>query len=916
LRPGGFLFLGSSETIGSQRALFEPVDAQHRIYARQPVEPRVAPRLPLGRGTRGTGPGGRPIRQPETGAASAAAALQNETDRILLGRYAPAGVLVNEHLDIVQFRGDTGAWLTPAAGRASFNLLKMLREGLLAPVRSAVTRARKSHEPVRETGLRVGIGDDHRDVDVEVIPVDGGPDSGHCLLVLFEPPARTQPRRGAKGAAARTTRAAEQAEGVRLGKELVATKEYLQSVIDQYEGSHDDLQAANEELQSTNEELQSVNEELETSKEEIQSSSEELATVNEELHTRNAELASSVDDMTNLVSSIQTAIVMLDRRLRIRRFTPAAEKLLNLIGTDVGRPITDIKLNVAVPDLEATAQEVMSKRTRAEFEAQDREGHWYAVRIHPFQLPDGKVDGAVLMLVDIDSLRAAEAAAGKSEERFRLLANTAPVLIWVDDAKGHRFVNRAYRDFVGGDHGEEADAPLWREYIHPDDREPYTATYDDAAGRNAPFEIQIRFRRADGEYRWMKSIAMPRTPDAEFTGYVGAKTDITDLKEAEAQLRSTDRNKNEFIAVLAHELRNPLAPLRNVVQLLQTRGLDSGMSAWAFETLARQIGNITQLVDDLLDVSRITYGKITLRNEPVDIVTAARSAIDMNRAAIGGRQQTLHVDLPETPVMMLADRLRIEQVFGNLLSNASKFTPDGGSIWLSTAVVPAKDAAGAEGRIAEIRVRDNGRGISAEELPGLFNLFTQGEESSRPPVGGLGIGLTVARRLVEMHGGTLTGSSAGRDAGAEFVARLPLPKEEIRSQEPGSRSPAARNHDGRPRRVLVVDDNTDAGDSLTLLLQLHGHEVDVVRTGETAIEMARTWRPDLVLLDINLPDRPGYEIARELREEFEREAMLIAAVTGYSGEIERLRAQESGFDHFFTKPVEIERLLAILEAQE
>jgi len=362
LKPAGFLLLGSSETIGSYRDLFEAVDARHKSYAKKPSARRVAFGQSHGvtesRAKPGHGPG-RP--QP------AGSDVQKEADRILLARYAPPGVLVNADLEILQFRGNTGPYLAPAPGKASLSLLRMARPGLAPALRATINKARKEGAPVREEGLQLNSGDGTREIALEVVPVKGSPAGGGGFLVLFQEPipasslagTRSRGKTARPQAGAAASLEAAQLENARLTQELIATREYLQAVIEQQEEANGELQSANEEAQSANEELQSLNEELETSKEEIQSSNEELATVNDELQNRNAELSLLNNDLFNLLSSIEMAIVIVGPNLCVRRFTPMAEKILSLLPSDVGRPIGDLKLNLVLPDLERLLGEVI-----------------------------------------------------------------------------------------------------------------------------------------------------------------------------------------------------------------------------------------------------------------------------------------------------------------------------------------------------------------------------------------------------------------------------------------------------------------------------------------------------------------------------------------------------------------------------
>jgi two-component system CheB/CheR fusion protein len=918
LRSGGFLWLGGSETIGTYRDLFELLEPHHKIYLKKLTGRQIVVAPP------------RNVWQPRPLAAAGPPPAElragfdphREADRVMLARYAPPAVVVNADLEILQFRGDASPYLAPAPGRASLNLLKMLREGLLVAVRAAVTRAARDDLPAREEGLRVKANGAWRDVDVVVLPLKGPAVDQGSLLVLFEEPAHSVDARMrksdaeardeaaalAKLAPPTRTESAEKEIG-RLTQELGATREYLQSVIEQQEAANEELQSANEEVQSANEELQSINEELETSKEELQSSNEELATVNDELQNRNFELAQSNNDLTNLLASVQMAIVMLGRDLRIRRFTPMAEKLLNLIPGDIGRPLADIKLDLGGADLNAIIAEVIDSVMPRQLEVQDRDGHWFQLRVRPYRTLENRIEGAVVIFVDIDSLRQAEQSARESEGRFEVLANTAPTLIWLSDLEGLRFVNRAYEDFVGASEAEIRRGDPAR-YAHPDDGGAYLATYNDALANRKPFEARVRFRRADGVYRWMKAIGNPRLqPDGKLLGYIGCAFDITDMKEAESALVELDRGKNEFLAILAHELRNPLAGIRNAARLL-TEKPDAGVLGTAREIIERQTHHMVRMIDDLLDVSRITYGKVQLRPEPLDLCEVVRRSVDATSYDRKKNEQSLSVSIPDTPIWVQGDAMRLDQVFSNLLNNASKFTPRGGHIWVSTEKGFKTRPSGPELTVA-VRVRDDGAGIAAEFLPHVFDLFAQGIGFIERARTGMGLGLTLAKRLVELHGGTIEALSEGRDHGAEIIVRLPeIPARDL----PKARHP--RPKAGEPtvegRRVLIVDDNRDSAESLKLMLTLAGHEARMVHDGASARMAAAAFLPDAILLDIGLPDMDGFSVARALRAEPALRDTLLIAITGFGRDEDVRRSRDSGIDVHVTKPIDPDHILELV----
>jgi signal transduction histidine kinase/ActR/RegA family two-component response regulator len=375
-----------------------------------------------------------------------------------------------------------------------------------------------------------------------------------------------------------------------------------------------------------------------------------------------------------------------------------------------------------------------------------------------------------------------------------------------------------------------------------------------------------------------------------------------ELAQANEALRQADRSKDDFLAMLAHELRNPLAPVRNALQLLKMQGLTPRMAGEARAMMERQVEHMVRLVDDLLDVSRILRGKIELRKERVELAAVIARAVETSQPAIDARGHQLTVSLPPRPVYLEADLVRMAQVISNLLENAAKFSEQAGPIVL---------AGEREGGEVVIRVRDAGVGIAPELLPRVFDLFTQGDRSLARSQGGLGIGLTLVRRLVQMHGGSVTATSPGVGQGSEFVVRLPALAEAAEEVGPGDEPLRAA---GTPRRVLVVDDNVDAAESAALLLRCLGHVVEVAYEGPSALGAAREFRPEVVLLDIGLPGMSGYDVARALRERPEGQGVVLAALTGYGQEQDRRRSREAGFDVHLTKPVGPAALAAFVES--
>jgi two-component system CheB/CheR fusion protein len=381
--------------------------------------------------------------------------------------------------------------------------------------------------------------------------------------------------------------------------------------------------------------------------------------------------------------------------------------------------------------------------------------------------------------------------------------------------------------------------------------------------------------------------------------WFGAATDVHDLVVAQEGLRAADRRKDEFLAMLAHELRNPLAPIRNAAQALRLFGPEERGPRHAREVIERQVEHLGRLVDDLLDVSRITSGKVELRKAIVDVAEVVERAVETVDPLVRARRQDLKIALPDEPILVDADAMRLAQVVANLLSNASKYTPEGGSLALS--------AEAADGQMV-LRVKDTGIGIPPDMLEEIFGLFTQVGRSLDRAHGGLGIGLTLVRSLVQMHGGSVEAFSEGIGKGSEFFVRLPAWAE---GRRPAKAEEFAAPRSS-PRRILVVDDNVDAAETLAMVLKHRLHEVRTANDGRSALRVASAFLPDVVLLDIGLPDLNGFEVARRLRREPGSRPILLVAVTGYGQRDDRRLAMEAGFDHHLVKPVSPEVLEEII----
>ncbi|HEX5648015.1 MAG TPA: PAS domain S-box protein [Steroidobacteraceae bacterium] len=522
---------------------------------------------------------------------------------------------------------------------------------------------------------------------------------------------------------------------------------------------------------------------------------------------------------------------------------------------------------------------------------------WHLSRAHFVHWPGGAQWFGTA--TDIHDLKLAQEQLHEREQRFRAMANTAPAMLWISDANHLcTFLSRGWSEYTGRPEAEGAGLG-WIEAVHPDDRRRVRDVYLDASRRHVPFAIDYRLHTKSGEFRWATDAGRPRFDErGEFVGYIGSVFDVHERKEAEEALREADRRKDRFLAMLSHELRNPLAPIRTAARILASPKLTDEQLGWSRRVIQRQVEHMAGLLDDLLDVARITQGKIELRRERVGLASVVDAAVEAARPLVESKRHRLSVRLPDPDPALDVDPMRASQIISNLLTNAAKYTDSSGEICVVAAVEPDS---------VSVRVTDNGIGIAPPGLERIFEMFAQLESGRDRSDGGLGIGLALARGLAELHGGTLDAESAGPGRGSTFTLRLPRAAHAATGGE--SRR---RVEEATPRRVLVADDNRDAADSLAMLLGAMGHEVEVAYEGHAALALLREFRPDVALLDIGMPGLDGYEIARRLREQPSLRQTRLIALTGWGQMDDKARAAAAGFDLHLTKPADIGAIEAIL----
>jgi PAS domain S-box-containing protein len=534
--------------------------------------------------------------------------------------------------------------------------------------------------------------------------------------------------------------------------------------------------------------------------------------------------------------------------------------------------------------------------------------HHSVVTKFPIPDLDGKPAFVGGIAIDITDQLHAEKLRADSEERFRQMAESINEVFWMTDPDVTEvlYVSPAYERVWGRTCRSLYENPRsFLDAVHPDDLERVRATAFERHGRGESTDEEFRIVMPNGAVRWVRDRGFPiKDKSGRVFRKAGIAEDITDRKLAEQALKDADRRKDEFLATLAHELRNPLAPLRNAVELLRQAGDDPEISLEARKIMERQLGHMVRLIDELLDISRVTSGKLQLHRERVELAAAVQSAVEATRPLIEASALELTVTLPRESIFLDADPTRLAQIISNLLNNAAKYTEKGGRIWVS--------AQRQNGSVA-ISIRDTGIGLAKEHLSQIFKMFSQVTPALERSQGGLGIGLALVRGLTELHQGTIEAHSNGPGLGSEFIVRLPVLEVRPSTSATAVASEAGPSL-GSKCRILVVEDNIDSAQSLALLLRRMGYEIEVAYDGLEAVQATAAFRPRVVLLDIGLPRMNGYEAAKRIREQSGSDEVAIVALTGWGQEKDKQLASEAGFDHHLTKPVEPATLTNLLAA--
>ncbi|MDF3067731.1 MAG: hypothetical protein K0R38_3332 [Polyangiaceae bacterium] len=865
LTLGGVMFLGPSESPGALTHDFATVDKHWRIY-KKTSESRVQA---------DTRPQLTPRSQRQSPPSSRAPSVTRYSAPQLLGVYdtllgevMPPSLLLNDVGELVHVFGGASKFLRFHEGRQGLSVLDLVDGELKTALAGGLKRALKLATPLTFRSVHVldGASSGHYTITVRPLrsPTVGG--VPHFLVSFdvneLDSDSRTPPTEMDVSEVSREQLAL-------LEAELKYTKENLQNATEELESSNEELQAANEELLASNEELQSTNEEL-------QSVNEELYSVNAEYQRKISDLTELANDMENLLASTDIGTVFLDAQLRIRNFTARAAETFHLLPHDIGRPIDNLTHSMDYPELAGDFRRVLATGNAIEKELRDGKERAFFVRILPYRAK-GAVDGVVITLVDVSSLKLAEDQLFHERYLLNSLLASVPDAIYFKDARG-RFIraNHALAARLGLSDPRQAvgktgfELPGFQNALSVHQQDDIVLR----SGVAQHYELESRDGQ-DGDEAWDLVTRLPlHDAGGGIVGIIGIFRDVTEQKRGERRIVEAVARRDQFLAMLSHELRNPLGAMVTAAQLLEAQADDAPPERRRrlLDVLMRQSQQMARLLDDLLEASRVTQDKIELRKRTVDIRPIVSDSIEAARELMQTRQIQLESFIDERPIVVDCDPARLHQILANLLNNAAKYTPV------------------------------------------VFELFVQSTRTLDRAEGGLGVGLTLVRGLVERHGGTVEAHSDGAGQGSEFVARLPLSTNSPASLSNSSEAKPMFNSNPPPLKVVIVEDNDDSRMMLCELLELSGFECHTASTGRLGVDVITELVPDVALVDIGLPELDGLEVAKLLRQDAKLDKLLLIALTGYGQREDREAARRAGFDTHLVKPVDFDALLGLLRA--
>jgi two-component system CheB/CheR fusion protein len=915
LHPGGLLFLGNSESIDAVADLFTPVDLKQRLYRANRLEDTKPYFGPAGVAL--DAPIGAPRAVVSSRVAAASPASPHQPLELLharaVARAGPPSVLLDADHQMLHVSERAARFFRFVGGVPSSRVLEVVRPELRVELRTALFRAVESGRVVASRRVRLAAADGLSDVAMSVHPLTDDSARG-LLLVVFDAHETSSDTVGPPDPRHPSAAPGGDVVTAALEDELMHAKETLRQVVFDAVASTEELRAANEELQSMNEELRSATEELEASREELQSVNEELTDVNAEQRRKVEETGRVNDDLTNLIASTEIGTVFIDRSLCVKRYTPQATQIFNLIPSDVGRPLLHITHKLRYDELEQDAMAVLRSLTTVERELCTQDDRVFLARLLPYRTAEDRIDGVVLNFFDITARSQAEAKVRLSEQHMRMVAGSMHDYAFVTfDVDG---LITTWNGGAEGMFGHRAVEVIGRsvDVIFTEaDRQAGVLQHEMRLARERGKADDDRWlARKDGSVFFASGVMTALTANG-LQGYAKIARDMTSNKmievrreavlvEEQAQrsrVEEASALKDEFLAVMSHELKNPLNLIQlNAELLLRTpQAREIAVVVRAAGTIRQAVVSQAQIIDDLLDLSRLDTGKLALAPAPLDmgeVIQRTVAAIAMDASA---KQQSIQLDL-QPDVMAFADPVRVEQIVWNLLANALKFTPPGGRIMLSL----SSDA----GMVC-VAVTDTGIGLAPHEVETVFEMFHQVDSGTNRDKGGLGIGLALVKRIAVLHGGRVEARSPGLSLGSTFSVWLPSdPAPPRRAASPAPMQPS----DLQGLRILMVDDEPATLFAFSELLAMEGATVSMAASAAEGLQLLQSRSFDVLVSDLAMPGMDGYEFIALVRKQLAGLGMPSIAVSGMGRQHDIRRAVEAGFDAHLSKPLQLAQLTA------